>query len=307
VRDEDWPPSRPRRATGTVRRPAGGRPRGAAATGRHEPPTARTFADHASWLVPAVGVIVTVAVVVMLAMIVYNRSDDDPSQAAGPQRSSAVGSVPLNPPDDWYRPSTLPSGRTSAAPGRSTTQAQPAGTVLQLRRSGVPELVNLSAEGRRDWVHWGHKDVWSMERKRDGGFAILEGTPTAPRRRHDASPQKFAWGDGDPVAKSSGTSTGIRTCGADNGFTIAVPAGRADRTLQLYLGVAKARGRLEARLSTGGRAVTEVLDSTKPMETAMFTLTFKAPRDGKLKVVWVTERAYDEQFGGVTIQAASLQ
>jgi hypothetical protein len=223
--------------------------------------------------------------------------------------------VPLAPTDQGIIP--LPTGSGSPSPSASTTpttkpptrkEPPPDDGDVSMNRAGVPSLVDLSAEGSRDWVHWGEESTFSLERDKDGGFAILEGAPTAPRFRHGLSPQRFRWQGGSPVATSDGTPTGIRTCGRGNGFTISAPAGKASRTLKLYVGALAARGKLEAKLSTGGGTEVERLEQREgSLATAVFTVTYRAPKDGTLKLNWVTEEAFDSDCGGVALEAATLR
>jgi hypothetical protein len=188
-------------------------------------------------------------------------------------------------------------------------QAAGSGAVLELSRGAVPAVVDLAAEGGRDWMHWAEDSAFSTERRRGGGFAILEGTPVAPRERHTGSPERFRWTGGTPVGSSGGSRSGVRTCGAGSAFTVSAPAGRASRTLRLYVGAWQAEGVLTARLSTGGTAVTGVLDSpgAGPGGTAVFTLTYQAPRDGRLELTWSTGRTYAGGCAGVALQAATLR
>jgi hypothetical protein len=220
--------------------------------------------------------------------------------------SSSTGAIPLE------SPSTAPSpSLSSAAP--PTTQPVSRDPVpdqgsIALARGDVPAVVNLSAEGRRDWVHWGEDGTFSLERDKDGGFTILEGAPTAPRFRHALSPQRFRWTGGDPVGSSNGTQTGIRTCGRNNGFTISVPAGPSARTLRLYLGAVASKGRLQARLSAGAAtaaATIEQRDNT--LRTAMITLTYRAPKAAQLQLTWMTQETYGSGCGGVALEAATLR
>jgi hypothetical protein len=179
---------------------------------------------------------------------------------------------------------------------------------VSLARSGVNALVNLSAEGSTDWVHWGEESTFSLERDKNGGFAILEGSPTAPRFRHALSPQRFSWQGGSPVDHSDGTPTGIRTCGKGNGFTISAPATTTTRTLRLYVGVLAGRGRLDATLSTGGGTKSSKLEQRNAtMTTAVFTVTYRAPKNGTLKLNWVTEDSFNSDCGGVALEAATLR
>lgn len=215
--------------------------------------------------------------------------------------SAGAGLIPLGSP--------TPSP-TSASPTPSrtkpSTQAPDLGAV-SLATGGVPSLVDLSAEGTRDWVHWGEESTFSLERDKDGGFDILEGTPSAPRFRHALSPQRFAWTDGDPVDHSDGTPTGVRTCGAGNGFTLSAPAGTGTRVLRLYLGVVAARGRLEASLTAGSATRSATLEERdNDFRSVVYTLTYHAPKTAKISLKWVTQEAFGDGCGGVALEAATL-
>ncbi len=278
------------------------------------------------FLVPSSVILAGVLAVLAVAVTVNWGMRRTEAPAALPP---TVGTQPLAPADEWSLPtptapvptapvptaSATPSVRPSSAapdrgdgrpPSRSRVQPPPANAVA-IVRTAVPTAVDLSAEGRQDWVHWGLDGTFSLERRKSGGFAILEGTPTAPRHRHALSRQRFIWDDGTAVARTSGTPSGIRTCGARNGFTLSVPADTRYRTLRLYVGVAEARGRLHARLSTGGTPATGTLDSRRTLDTAVFTVTYRAPKKATLKLTWVTEKSYDSSCGGVALQAATLR
>jgi hypothetical protein len=267
-------------------------------------------------LLPASVILAGVLLVVAFGFIINRAMRDDADQAIPLPQPPAFGTDPLVPSDQALIP--LPSPSTSASrstapttPPTSKPTSRPAppdrGSV-ELARAGVPGLVDLSGEGDRDWVHWGQDGTFSLERDADGGFDILEGAPTAPRFRHALSPEKFAWSGGSPVARSDGTPTGIRTCGQDNGFTLTAPAGRTSRTLRVYVGAFAARGRLEARLSTGGpAAVGRLEERDNTLATAVFRVTYRAPKDGTLKLNWITEESFDSDCGGVALQAATLR
>lgn len=242
------------------------------------------------------------------------RSDTDPPgvpEAVGP----GLGEVTL----PSSEPGLIPLGSPSVTPSPSRPPTPPATTPVSRRpapdpgavalvRSDVPAVVDLAAEGTRDWVHWGQAGTFSLERDKDGGFEILEGAPTAPRFRHALSPQKFRWAGGEPVASSDGTPTGIRTCGRNNGFTLTAPAGTTTRTLRLYVGVLAGRGRLDARLSAGSATGSTTLEQRDGnLRTAVITLTYRAPRTAQLRLNWITTEAYGSGCGGVTLEAATLR
>jgi hypothetical protein len=263
---------------------------------------------------PAAVILAGVLIVVAVALVINRalKSGDDNSIPL-PQ-APPIGSLPGEPTDQGVIP--LPSPSPSASPSAGATSTRPpAGTTpptatgpVRIARATVAPLVDLSAEGSRDWVHWGLESTFSLERDNDGNFAILEGSPTAPRFRHALSPQRFSWRGGSPVDRSDGTPTGIRTCGKGNGFKISAPATTSTRTLRLYVGVLAGRGRLEANLTTGGgTSVARIEERGASLDTAVFVVTYRAPKDGVLKVNWVTEESFSNDCGGVALEAATLR
>ena len=216
-----------------------------------------------------------------------------------PSSSVSQGLIPLT------SPSPSPS---SSSPSPTPTTKPPDPGALTIVTGAVPGTVDLSAEGSRDWVHWGEQSTFSLERDKKGGFAILEGAPTAPRFRHALSPQQFTWTGGDPVDHTDGTTTGIRTCGKNNGFSISAPAGDTTRTLKLYVGIISGKGHLTAKLTTGSATASATLQQKDgTFHTAVLTLRYRAPKDGKITLRWNTDAAFGTGCGGVALQAATLQ
>ena len=43
------------------------------------------------------------------------------------------------------------------------------------------------------------------------------------------------------------------------------------------------------------------------MLTSSFTVTYRAPKNGKLNLKWVTEEAFSSDCGGVALEAATLR
>ncbi|GAA0509856.1 hypothetical protein Ade02nite_53140 [Paractinoplanes deccanensis] len=228
---------------------------------------------------------------------------DPPAPALGDVQLPSVGPQGLIP---LGSPSPSPSPAAPKSPVFRSPTPPPA--TVRIEQSAVPAVVDLSAEGTADWVHWGLDGTFSLERDSGGGFKILEGAPTAPRFRHELSPQKFTWTGGSPVASSTGTPTGIRTCGKGNGFTLSAPAGTTPRTLRLYVGSLAARGKLTARLSTGAAGASMVLDQrTGTLRTAVLAVTYQAPKSGQVQLTWTTDAAYGNGCGGVALEAATLR
>jgi hypothetical protein len=265
----------------------------------------------AEFAMPAAVILAGVLIVVAFALIVNRAMRSGPDEEPIHAQPPALGSVPIAPPTGYPAvPSATQSPSPTPTPPPARHPAPPAGDghALTLSRGAVPSFVDLAKEGTRDWVHWGGENAFSLERDKDGGFAILEGSPTAPRFRHGLSRQLFAWHDGSPVDHSDGTPTGIRTCGKGNGFALSAPAGPTQRTLRLYVGVAAARGRLVANLSTGGDAATAYLEGRgATLDTAVFRLTYRAPAEGRLRLTWRTEASFSNDCGGVALEAATLR
>lgn len=274
------------------------------------------------FLMPAAVILAGVLIVVAFGFIVSRAVRNDETRAIPPVQPPALGDVPLNPAEQFPIPlpsaSDGPASRSpSPAPPSRTTKPAPSATKpkpppdngsVKVSRNDVPGRVDLSGEGSRDWVHWGEQSTFSLERRADGDFQILEGAPTAPRFRHGFSRQLFRWNGGSPVATSDGTPTGIRTCGKGNGFTISAPAGTTTRTLRLYVGALAGRGKLTAKLSAGPASATSTFEErSNNLDTAVFVITFRAPKNGKLNLSWITEEAFSQDCGGVALQAATLR
>ncbi|WP_306214302.1 hypothetical protein [Actinoplanes sp. RD1] len=273
------------------------------------------------YLLPATVILAGVLVVVAGGFVISHLGQDDTSAQLPQPQPPALPDVPLDPPPASQFPIPLESDTPTPTPTTTTPSARPTTTPpsrkerptpfpgsVSVTRAGIAGLVDLGAEGTRDWVHWGQEGTFSLERKSGGGFAILEGAPTAPRFRHGLSPQRFQWDGGSPVEHSDGTPTGIRTCDKGNGFTLSAPAGTTSRTLKLYVGAVAARGKLTARLSTGGPVGTATFtQSGNNLGTTAYVITYRAPKAGKLNLTWTTDASFDDDCGGVALEAATLR
>ena len=264
------------------------------------------------------GVLVVVAFGFIINRAMHDQDDNDaatvplppPAFTGFPEDPADQAVIPI--PSDSPSPSA-PASRPTSAPASRPTSTPPSAKPrppqdVRIESGPVPSSVNLSGEGDRDWVHWGQQNKFSLERADDGGFQILEGAPTAPRVQHAKSPQRFSWRGGSPVAAADGVTTGINTCGKGNGFTLSVPAAAADRVLRLYVGVQAAKGRLEAKLSTGGDSESATIEHRGgDLGTTVFTVTYRSSKGGKLNLSWITAESFSGGCGGVAIEAATLR
>ena len=303
---------------GRQRRRTGHRAEGPLIRRRHPAPQPPAIDDGRQWnevLSSAAVILAGVLVVIGFGFVATRalNNDEDPPPLTGPP-APALGDVRAPTPGGQgliplgsATPSATPS-RTATVPPPVKLSPSPDPGLVTVTSAAVPARVDLTGEGSRDWVHWGLDGTFSLERDKGGGFAILEGAPTAPRFQHALSPQRFRWTGGDPVASSDGTPTGIRTCGEGNGFTLSAPAGTRERTLKIYVGVLAGRGKLTAKLSTGKARDTAVLEQrTGTFRAAVLTVAYRAPESGRLNLTWTTDATFGNGCGGVALQAATLR
>lgn len=177
----------------------------------------------------------------------------------------------------------------------------------------VKGKVKLSDEGTLDWAHWGYGGIDGFNRKRGveqqiSDYTILGGgTPAFVSGA--ANPVKYAWTGGTPKQEVTETSTSIYLSGEDSGFSITVPADTTQRTLRLYVGAWDSRVKLEAYLSgSEGLSYEKEFKAENGVNCKVFTLNYKADtKDQTLTVKYRVLDVYSENFGNITLQAATLK
>jgi uncharacterized repeat protein (TIGR01451 family) len=178
--------------------------------------------------------------------------------------------------------------------------------------TGTP--VNLTAEGLKDWAHWGVGGATTFDTKAGGitrqisNYRLL-GT-TSPSWFADC-PTTFSWTDGTPTISKTGTATGINVSGTTgNGFEITVPADTNLRTLKLYVGVWYTQGKLEAKL-TDGSAVAYIdtsLNNNAGASFGLYTIQYKAATGPQTLIIRYTVLStYFPPYGNVALEAATLR
>ncbi|MFG1650865.1 hypothetical protein ACGFIE_13105 [Micromonospora sp. NPDC049275] len=223
--------------------------------------------------------------------------------AADGHASDAGPALPgLRPRERPPSPEPTPSTSTPAPPPK-----RPGASLLSVSRAEVPAEVDLTAVGVRDWMHWGLRGGTSTVRKRSGSGEIVDGGGRGNRIGWDGNQEVVRWSDGTPERFDSGSSHGVYTCGVGNGFTLAVVGSGAPRTVQLYAGIWMARGRLDARLSTGGPVGTARLEDPYTSQSAVFTIRFELPKNARLVLTWTVEKVFTERCGNVGLQAVALR
>jgi hypothetical protein len=175
---------------------------------------------------------------------------------------------------------------------------------------GLPRSVNLTAEGTRDWAHWGLATNSPLNRKAGVVPQIGDLTKigTSDLERFSDNYTAFSWTDGMPTAEVGGTTTGVFTFGLNEGFEFSVPADTSTRTLKVYAGLYGAQGNFQAWLSDfSGPAYTDTTLNNLGNGYAVYRLSYSSASPGqKLMVRYRAMNLFDADYGNVTLQAATL-
>ncbi|CRI64108.1 exported hypothetical protein [Thiocapsa sp. KS1] len=165
---------------------------------------------------------------------------------------------------------------------------------------------NLTAEGAIDWIHWGIDKPASISRKasattRIGALSVIGGSPL---RFSTTSRLAYSWTNGTPKASAT-TRAGLYISGLNKGYELRVPADTNARTLTLYLGGSKTRGRIEVRLSDNSApAYTKTVENLNAAFDRRLALNYRAASAGQTLIVRYTQAI---SGGNVSIQAATLR
>ena len=190
---------------------------------------------------------------------------------------------------------------------------------LSVTFSEVPEgsVVDLTSEGRIDWVHWGLHTESTLNRK--AGVTPL----IADFERQDASNgfsyiyqyadnfNGYTWDDGVPETSVTNTPTGVWAYGTPligSGFLFTVPADPTPRTLKVYVGVYAGVGRIEVSLSDTNAPtyVNATLTNIRNGPGRVYTIDYAADSPGQTVIVrWILSSPR-EATANVTLQAAAL-
>ncbi len=193
-----------------------------------------------------------------------------------------------------------------------------AGT-LSVTFNEVPEgsVVDLTSEGKIDWVHWGLHTDSTLDRK--AGVAPLIGDFI----RQDASNgfsyiyqyadnyNGYSWSDGVPETAVTNTPTGVWAYGTPtigSGFLFTAPADTTPRTLKAYVGVYAGVGRIEVSLSdtSAPTYVNATLTNIRNGPGRVYTIDYAADSPGQSLIIrWILSSPR-EAAANVTLQAAAL-
>lgn len=172
--------------------------------------------------------------------------------------------------------------------------------------------VDLTQEGRLDWVHWGLWGERTVTRKSvaEPLIGAVRVVGAGDLHQYIDNHVRFSWSDGAPTATASETSTGIFILGAGNGFAVTAPADTTTRTFNVYLSGFLSDVEVTARMSDG--SAVEYRDvvigsASGPGLYRRYSFVYRSLTPGQtLEVAWRNMK--DHAGGGnVTLQAATLE
>jgi hypothetical protein len=203
----------------------------------------------------------------------------------------------------------LPGGMAGTLSGTFT--AVPAGS-----------NINLTLDGKLDWVQWGLGGDYAINRKAAvtpliSNFTLISlNSPTdqasfsAPYWLEAPDSSFCSWSDGHPVVNITSNYTRVLAYSypvlGGSGFRITVPASTTTNILSVYLGTINARGQFTATLSGQPNYSNSPLSSSV---NGVYTITYAADAPGQtLTVEWTLLFAAGPpgSTGYVTLQAATL-
>ncbi|WP_406835587.1 caspase domain-containing protein [Streptomyces sp. AHU1] len=209
-------------------------------------------------------------------------------------------------------------------------------SLLEGAKSSFSGNVDLSKEGKIDWVQWGylskdrdvtaefsggpaetecqHLNVYCVTRKADsfeiGDFRSL-GTEPPTRLYAGRQPVSFSWTGGSaPHQSASGVRSVVYQGGPGAGFRVLVPTTATTRTFRLYVSYRQGGIRFSASLrGDSSHSYTDTADTESgELNTSYFRvykLTCRTPEPSLLEVNIKLERNHGG--GNVTLMAATLQ
>jgi hypothetical protein len=177
--------------------------------------------------------------------------------------------------------------------------------------------VDLTREGKLDWIHWGLHTDTSWDRKA-GVTAFISDFILQDASNGYAYVYQYAdnfhgytWSDGFPEVGATNTTTGVWAYGVPviaSGFRFTVPADTNLRTLKVYVGVFAGVGQFEARLTDNSAPgyTNRTLTNIRNGPGRVYTIDYAADSPGQSLVIrWILVEPRDAT-ANVTLQAAAL-
>jgi hypothetical protein len=182
-------------------------------------------------------------------------------------------------------------------------------------------VVDLTAAGPADWVHWGLESETSLNRKtfvpaQISGYTALVGVDGYVQFfRYPDNGNGYSWSDGTPNLSATNSTTGLFAYSAPVaegvGFEFTAPADTRPRILRVYVGVYSGQGQITATLSDNSATpyVESTLSHNENGVSRVYVLNYAANSVGQtLRVSWqlLKKQGGLLQSPNVTLQAAAL-
>jgi hypothetical protein len=185
------------------------------------------------------------------------------------------------------------------------------GGILSASSTMPPSSLDLTLEGTADWAHWGLITNSSFDHKASvpqqiSNFSVFGTNPVTQFADNFTA---YSWSDGTPTPSATNTATGVFITGITNGFQLHAPADTSSRRLKVYVGLYGVQGNFQAYLSdSSAKAFTDTsLSNVFDNSYAVYTLDYAAASAGQSLIIqYRSLTLYDQQFGNVTLQAATL-
>ena len=170
--------------------------------------------------------------------------------------------------------------------------------------------VQLTTTGTLDWAHWGLYTASDFNHKARetpliSNYTIVGGGSPS---RYTNNSVGYTWTDGAaPNTTVTNATTGLFVAGLNKGFQITVPADTITRTLKVYVGTWRVRGKLVAHLSDGSAVDytdSSIVNTSGVTTLGVYTFTYKAASAGRTLTVSFTQNTL--ATGNVTLQAATV-
>ncbi|MBB6053066.1 hypothetical protein [Armatimonas rosea] len=167
--------------------------------------------------------------------------------------------------------------------------------------------VNLTSEGKIDWVCWRSDDSHPTVRRKAGTglfseLKLVSGQAPSMEKTKTGPSRAFIWSDGDSAAPSPVAYPGFHT---DSGFAFSTKIDTAPHTLTVYVGGYKAGGDFSVTVTDGSKATVTSSDISlgEGYYSRAYKVQFRAQTPGQsVRVVWKKSRGE----GNISLQAASL-
>jgi len=210
--------------------------------------------------------------------------------------------------------------------GLIAISAARAGT-LNVTFNSIPQgsVIDLTAEGQTDWVHWGLFTDTSIDRKANVMPQISNFTPVDASDgyvyiyQYSGDYAGYSWNDGTPHTAVTNTTTGVWAYGfprpEESGFRFSVTASTNLQTIKVYVGAFAAEGRFVAFLSDGSalnytNGSNAAVFNSGNGPSAVYTVDFAADSPAQtLTIIYRLKRVApgpNSASANVTLQSAAL-